>query len=230
MRATTTAHPNLTGIFSTGESLLAEHGKVFMHAGQIITHVHLIREGAIHSYRVGQRGHTITHTFYGPGDVFPVAGVRQVDAVATNFEPLVDTKLYRLPRATFTRLCQENNLASYELAVQVTEQYNHYVQRVGNLQYTNAYDRVVYFLLLMAQRFGQPGDENAIEIALPLTHYLIASTVNVARETASRSMKRLTQKGIVQKRTKRYVISDVTALAAELHDKSIYIPAPFEES
>lgn len=201
-----------------------------MHAGQTITHVHLIVEGAVHSYRVGQRGHTITHTFYGPGDIFPVAGVRQVDAITTNFEPLVDTKLFRLPRATFTKLCRENNLASYELAVQVTEQYAHYVQRVGNLQYTNAYDRVIYFLLLMAQRFGRPGESQAIEITLPLTHYLIASTVNVARETASRCMKRLTQKGIIQKRSKRYLIADVTALGAELHDKSVYIPAPFEES
>lgn len=198
-----------------------------MHPGQSITHVHLIVEGAIHSYRVGQRGQTITHTFYGPGDIFPVAGVRQVDAITTNFEPLVDTRFFRLPKETFSQLCQENSLASYELAVQVTEQYAHYVQRVGNLQYTNAYDRVIYFLLLMAQRFGRPNETQAIEVTLPLTHYLIASTVNVARETASRCMKRLTQKGIIQKRSKRYIIVNVAALAAELHDKSVCIPSPF---
>ncbi len=220
-------HPNLTKIFRSGETLRIEKGHVFLRAGDAIDNMYLIAEGVAYSYRFGPKGEKITHSFYGPDDILPVSGIRQVDAMSTSFEALMPVKLYRMSRAAFTEAVRNDGQASYELAVRITEQYNHYVQRVGNLQYTNAYDRVVYCFLLLAQRFGRPSGEDGLEITLPLTHSLIGSTINVARETASRCMKRLAQKGIVKKQAKLYTVTSIAALAGELHDKSVYIPTLF---
>lgn len=221
------SHPNLTSLFRNGELLHIEKGHVFLRAGDAIEYIHLITEGVAYSYRFGPKGEKITHSFYSPGDVMPVSGIRMATTMSTSFEALTPLKMYRLPRPTFMKLIQSDGQASYELAIRITEQYNHYVQRVGNLQYTNSYDRVVYCFILLAQRFGRATPSGGIEITLPLTHSLIGSTINVARETASRCMKRLTQKGIIKKQSKLYNITDLTKLGAELHDKSVFTPDLF---
>lgn len=215
-------------MFHDAQMISVERGELFLRLGDTIESLYLLQEGAIYSYRLGTKKEKITHSFYGPADILPVAGVRGVETVSTYFEALTPVKLYALPVAEFTKQIKKDALAGYELAVQITQQYNYYVQRVGNLQYTNAYDRVGYCFLLLAERFGVALDDGSVMITIPLTHHLVASTVNVARETASRSIKRLNHKKLIKKQANAYIITDLAGLVAELHDKTIYVPPIFK--
>ena len=218
-----TVYNSLINIFHQGESWQTARHEVLLRAGDRDDHVYFVAEGILYSYRYGPHGDKITRTFYGPGDILPISSLQRIATVPAYFESLTSAKLHKLPASTFQSLTRHNATASYDLAMQITDQYTDYVRRVGNLQYTNAYDRIVYCLLLLSQRFGNAQENGAIQITVPLTHSLIASTVSVARETASRCLKRLAQKNLVCKEAKLLVIIDPGALAAELHDNTLNI-------
>jgi CRP/FNR family transcriptional regulator len=95
------------------------------------------------------------------------------------------------------------------------EMYRLHSERILNLEYRTAKERIVSFLLTMANRFGTRTSQGLL-IEAPLRHQDIASSINATRETTSREISALEKKGLVSKDKSLYLLQDVNALRAIL--------------
>lgn len=105
------------------------------------------------------------------------------------------------------------------LAAQIAEQYAIYADRIDNLQYTNARDRLIYRIIQLSQRFGTETD-GTIVIDASITQTNLAKSINIARETVGREMEYLMRTHLVYRKRGKIVIMDIEKLYQELKDKS----------
>lgn len=63
---------------------------------------------------------------------------------------------------------------------------------------------------------GQKNGRDEVVIAAPITHQDIADSLHMIRETASREIDRLRQKGLVYQRHRRFVVPNMNQLRQEM--------------
>ncbi len=79
------------------------------------------------------------------------------------------------------------------------------------LSISNTPRRIVNFIILQIQRNPTPGQPQTLD-NLP-THQDIANMINTSRETVTRVLNELTQKGIIQRKNHQLIILDPSALS-----------------
>src|SRR5207253_2598102 len=126
-----------------------------------------------------------------------------------------DCTLWRMSWGWFLRLVQTNLELCFAMSMQLATQFQAYMDRIDNLEYKKADERVAYRLLFLASRFGIKAD-NVITIDVPITHELLAQSVNLTRETVSRHVEILVSKDIISHINHRFAIKDLDGLTSRL--------------
>jgi CRP/FNR family transcriptional regulator len=93
--------------------------------------------------------------------------------------------------------------------------YRGHSQRILNLEYRSVDERLISFLLITAERFGNQTAEGLM-IDVPLKHQDIASSINASRETTGRAITRLEKKGLITNRQTRFILHNVKKLQSYL--------------
>jgi CRP/FNR family transcriptional regulator len=99
--------------------------------------------------------------------------------------------------------------------MQLAQQFRAYSDRLDNLEFNKASDRVIYRLLFLASRFGIR-EGNDIRIDLPITHEILANSVGLARESVSREAEKLEKANLIQRAGQNIVIKDVDVLVRKV--------------
>jgi len=113
-----------------------------------------------------------------------------------------------------------NSQLSFEIIERALEQHGVFIDRINNLQYRFARERLVFCLLYLARRFGIVTD-NEYEIGLRVSHQVLASNINLSRESVGREIDRLVRKGMIMMRGGHIVLKDIQGLIAELPGSSV---------
>ena len=77
--------------------------------------------------------------------------------------------------------------------------------------------RLARTLLRLADRFGQPGEDGAVRLTLPLTHETLAGLVCAARETTTSLVSDLRRSGAIEGTRGRYRLHTTRLLAIASH-------------
>ena len=107
-----------------------------------------------------------------------------------------ETILYRVAKSDFLAFLKQNEHAVAAILDMAIEAYRLHSERVMNLEYRTVRERIAMFLLTHAERFGKK-TKGGITIMAPVRRQDIASSINASRETASRELSHLAQKGYV---------------------------------
>ncbi len=191
-------------------------GEVILDAEQR-SDVYYIESGFVKVYAINGQGELYTHIIYKSGELFPVIWAFNDSIQNVFYEAITPTVVRHTSKEKFLAFANESVEAAYALVVQVSQQFFVYTSRVDNLEYRSARERVVYRLLFMAYRFGVKRPDG-VHIELPLTHELIASTINLVRESVSRELEKLEKKQLINCRNRYVLIYDVQKLNQELSD------------
>lgn len=204
-------------LFATGQQLHYLKGQLIIHAEDMPDYVYCIKRGLVKIYSINNQGEEYVHIFYGPGEIFPMRWILGVGASWSNifFQAATATDLYRLPTEQVLAVLQEDALLTTSLLRQVTRQFQLYADRIDNLEYKYASERLAYRLLLLAGRFGEATPAGTL--LPPITQQDIANSVNLSRESANRELERLTRRGLIGRQGRRLIVRDHEALAKELH-------------
>lgn len=168
--------------------------------------IYLIVSGYFRVYATNfRRREEFTHILYGPGEIFPMGWLTKQKASLAYYVSLTPAEIYRLSPEQFKKDMLRNNQLAYAMLQQTLEQYRIFTMRVNNLEYKYARERLAYRLLFLANRFGQPTPEGVV-IAPPLTHQLLASSLNLSRESVSREIEKFARKGLVAYTPDRQII------------------------
>jgi CRP-like cAMP-binding protein len=132
------------------------------------------------------------------------------------YEAITRTVTYSLPRAEFLSAVQQNLALCrivFALSMQTMDDYN---QRIDNLEYVSAKERIINRLMYLTSRFGRRVDHQKVLIETPVTYHEVAASLNMTRETANRIMSYLMKEGIIERKGRQLVIANPQQLPSLL--------------
>lgn len=206
----------ITEFFAKGRQKKYSAGELIA-SGEAPSGVFFVESGFVKVYSISDSGDRYVHLLYKHGEVFPLIWALKDIRRRVFYEAASPVKVWVVSKSDFLDYFKLENNTSYELLAQITDQFRIYADRLDNLQYKSAHEKVVYRLLFLAGRFGVNSDGGLL-INAPVTHELIAESINLTRETVSREMEKLGKKGLVGKSGGNILLIDIKGLAKEFSE------------
>ncbi len=203
-------HNDLAALFKTETSKKFLAGEVIL-SGEEPPGVFYIEKGFVQVYSISDSGDRYLHIIYKHSELFPLIWAIKNVRRRVFYEALTGVELRQMPRHKFLDLIRKNIKAASEIMRQLAEQFYVYADRLDNLEYKTAHERVVYRVLFLASRFGRR-DRSRIIIEVPVTHELIAESINLTRETVSREIEKLEKQKLLSRRGGNIVIENLEEL------------------
>jgi CRP-like cAMP-binding protein len=215
-------------LFEGGETITYPKGQIILHASDEVTHMHRIQDGFVKVYTINSRGDEQVHVVYGPTDIFPLTSLLGAEPNVFFYQAITDCEIGRKPLGEVGKLLATQGDLAYACMKQAVEQFKIFVTRVYSLEYRFARERLAHRLLVLAGRFGKRTDQGIV-LQAPLTQQVIASSINLSRETVSREMERFVSKGFLQEISrsgKPMIILDPAGLSAEIPGSPHFVIDP----
>jgi CRP/FNR family transcriptional regulator len=194
-----------------GEPLKFDKNAFVIRPGESPPGVFFIESGLVKAYDITKYREENLLIIRMTGEIFPLIWAVTGQERDIIYEAMTPAAVFRLSRAAFSGFVREHPEANAPLLSLVIEMYRLHSERIFNLEYRSVRERLISFLLTMAQRFGEPA-EGGLQIRVPLTGQDIASSVNASRESASRELTALAKKGLIIRDRDGITLVDVTKL------------------
>lgn len=210
------------------QKFFSEHGltktyssdNVVIHADQLPDHVSLLVSGLVKAYTYDRTGSKHLHMIFSPGKCFPLFRVLQNQANQVTCVAQNDIVVLQVGRHKFLEELEHNHELTRALLDQSVAQFQAFTNRIENLQYSSARERLLFRLLSLASSFGHKVESAAYEIDIGLTHEDLAASIQVSREVVTRQLRTLKAKQVVIYSRKKLALNPVLALS-ELRDPNL---------
>lgn len=215
MLATDQQTQALVSLFHSGTKLTYRKGEFVIRPGETPNSVFYIESGLVKAFNISKYGEENLLIIRKSHEIFPLIWALTGQERDINYQALTPTVIWRLHPKKYTTFLNTHPDALRPILDMVTEMYRLHSERLLNLEYRTVRERLISFLLLMYERFGEETPEGML-INVPLRHQDIGSSINASRETASRELATLERKGLIRNKQSSIVLKDVEALKAFL--------------
>lgn len=180
-----------------------------------ITSIYLLKKGLVRMYIISEEGEEATIHVFRSGSFFPIMLSFSSRPNKYYFEAVEDMKVVKAPAKEVTEFIKSNPDVLFDLTTRFADAITGLMLRIEQLVSQGAYPKIVSLLLYLTDTFGEKIDEGT-KIKLQFSHDDIAAWVGVARETVSRQIEKLQQKGLIKQEDRHIVITDLKKLQDEL--------------
>ena len=205
----------LVDLFKQGTALNYKRGEYIIRPGEPPRHVYYIEKGRVKAFNISKYGEENLLIIRKEHEIFPLIWSISGQERHIIYQTLTPTTVLRITPEDFQAFMTGNKKTLAPILDMVTEMYRIHSDRLLNLQYRTVRERLVSFLITMANRFGYKNGEGT-HIDVPLRHQDIASSVNSTRETISRELTKLENKGIINNSQGYITIKDMPKLKSYL--------------
>ena len=176
-------------------------------------HLLFVLAGRLQAVDLTEDGREIGLSFLIPGDYFGELSI--IDGLPRSASVVASEKslIALLPRAQALALIYHNPLVSERMFKRMASSIRSAANYRNILGIPSAYQRV--FALL--NQFAKPAPGGMVVIENMPTQQEIAITVNTSRETVSRAIQILLQKGVVEKDLRRLIVRKPDELSKAIH-------------
>lgn len=174
-------------LFERGRKLSYKKGELIIRANETPTGVFLIESGLVKTYDITKYGEENLLIIRKSGEIFPLIWSTTGEERSVIYEALTPVQLWKVDRVTYLEQLAKEKDALPSFIDLIIEMYRIHSLRIINLEYRTVRERIVSFLLIMAERFGENKNGKTV-ITAPLRRQDIASSVNSSRETAGREI------------------------------------------
>jgi CRP/FNR family transcriptional regulator len=197
--------------FENGEHLEFAKGEVILGANQKSPGLFWIVEGFVKVYSVNNRGEQYIHIIYGKEEVFPLTWL--IDRTKRNvyYEALTKCKVWVVPQPELLEKIKTDSQLSFDVLSHVVTQFKFYSDRIDNLEFKFASERLVYRLLFLAGRFGVR-QKTGILLQVPITQQVLANSINLSRESVTRELDKLSKRGLIAYDGRQIILTDIDAM------------------
>lgn len=189
-------------------------GEVLVRADDDPIGIFYLKEGFVKQYAISKKGDELVINVFKPISFFPMSWAINQTKNDYFFEAVTDLVIWRAPREEVVSFVKDNPDVLFDLLRRVYKGTDGVLTRMAYLMSGNAYARLITELLIYARRFGK---EQKM-VGITISEKDLAAQSGMTRETASREMKILKDKGLIVLRGNNLVIKDVQSLESELHD------------
>jgi len=190
-------------------------GEIIIRTDEPPPGVYCVKEGYVKAYTITDLGEENLHIIYGPNTIFPIIWAITGRLRQIFYESMDEVLVYRISRQDFLTFTNTDPKDTQAMLAHAIDMANTSADRIDGLEYTHGYSRIIYLLIALAERHGEPYGTGVI-IRAPVKHHDIAASTNCSRETVSREMEKLEELGLVDYHDHLIVISDLTQLQHEL--------------
>ncbi|MDX1765806.1 MAG: Crp/Fnr family transcriptional regulator [Candidatus Saccharimonadales bacterium] len=173
--------------------------------------VFFVDKGHFKVYELTRSGNENIHTFKQPGNIFPMRWAIINQQRESYTQAISDATVYRLAASHFRDFLRNQPDVMIDTLKSMVMLYESYSERIHNLEYRYAKERIAFRLLALARRYGVL-HKGKYYIHLPIRQSEFADSINVTRETASRELGKLKRNGIIDYNDTEYLILKPKAL------------------
>jgi CRP-like cAMP-binding protein len=167
--------------------------------------LYVVKQGQVKVVLIGEDGREVILSVLGEGDFFGEMALIDDEPRSAHVIAMGDSLLV-LRREDFQGLLMQTPAIALAMLRELTRRLRRVDEKVGSLVLLDVNGRVARLLLDLAEEAG--GER----ITRRLTHHTIAQMIGSSRETVSRTMRELVDKGYIEVSRRDIVIRDRSAL------------------
>lgn len=176
--------------------------------------IFFLTKGVVKMTFLSKEGIELTLNIYKPFSIFPMSIVFNGKENKYLFSSLTKAEGYFAPLSAFRRLLKKNPGIVFDLLKRIYQGLDGFFLHLESLLLGDAYLRILTHLIIYAKRFGQVSTDKII-FNWQLTHQQLASQTGLARESVTREIKKLQDKGLIGYDGKKLFIYDISKLEQE---------------
>jgi len=168
--------------------------------------LYIVSTGQVKVVLIGEDGREVILSVLGDGDFFGEMSLIDDEPRSAHVIAMKDSQLLVLRRDDFQARLEENPRIALKLLRVLVERLRRADEKIGGLVLLDVNGRVAQLLLDLAEESGGP------RITRRLTHHTIAQMIGSSRETVSRAMRELVERGAIDVSRREITIKQADAL------------------
>jgi CRP-like cAMP-binding protein len=190
-------------------------GEILIRADDDPLGIFYLKNGIVKKYAISKKGDELIVNLFKPVSYFPMSWAINDTPNEYYYEAMTDVEVWRVPREKAVAFIKDNPDIMFDLLARLYNGTDGMITRMTYLMAGNAYTRLITELLISVKRFGKKtGSGDELEVAI--SEKDIANQAGMSRETVSREMKHLKNKGIVVIEKSTLKVKSLAALEYEL--------------
>ncbi|MFE2265448.1 Crp/Fnr family transcriptional regulator [Streptomyces griseosporeus] len=179
---------------------------VVLRKGEPSTHVLLVLEGWLKVTDDSSDGHEALLALRGPGDVIGESAALDDTSRSASVTALEPVRAVFVPAHRFKAFLDDHPVAARQLMGLITDRMRAADRKRLELAACGVKQRLALLLLELAQYHGDPVPEG-VRIKVPLTQQELAGAVGSSRESVTRLLRELRERGCVTTRRQSLVVA-----------------------
>jgi CRP-like cAMP-binding protein len=168
--------------------------------------LYIVSTGQVKVVLIGEDGREVILSVLGDGDFFGEMSLIDDEPRSAHVIAMKDSQLLVLRRDDFQARLQETPGVALKLLRVLVQRLRRADEKIGGLVLLDVNGRVAQLLLDLAEESGGP------KITRRLTHHTIAQMIGSSRETVSRAMRELVERGTIEVSRREITIRQPDAL------------------
>ena len=205
----------IEGFFTQFKHVKYKKDEILVRADDDPSGIFYLVSGNVRKYAISQKGDELVVNIFKPISFFPMSWAINSESNEYFYDALTPVEIYRAPKEKVVEFVKNNPDVLYDLMSRVYRGTEGMLRRMTYLMAGNAYARLLTELVIHAKRFGKK-NENTGKIEIKVSEKELASQAGMTRETVSREMKNLKDKGLVTFDKNILKISNIEELENEL--------------
>lgn len=197
----------LEGFFTKFKHQIYKKGEILIRADDDPSGIFYLKKGFIKEYAISKKGDELVVNIFKPIVFFPMSWAINNTPNKYFFEAITNAEIYKAPKEKVLAFVKSNPDVLYDLLGRVYKGTDGLLVRMIYLMSGNAYARLIAELLISVKRFGNP---------LRISEKELAAQSGMTRETVSREIKTLKEKGLVKFERGTIIIKSLNELEEEL--------------
>lgn len=189
-------------------------GQVLILNGDEPSKIYYLMQGTVKQYDVSYRGEEIVLNLFKPGAFFPMSHALNGGTSPYIYEAAEDIELKICPADQVITFVREHPDILLDLLSRVYRGTDALLGRIVQLMDGSARTRLLYELIIAAKRFGSTEDDE--RYILDISEKELAARAGLSRETISREISKLKERGLAELKDGRITIPSLSALEARI--------------
>lgn len=193
-------------------------GQILIFADETPEHIFYLTSGKVRCYDVSYRGDEVIVNIFKPPAFFPMSYAINRKPNQYFYKTEEPTELHIVPVEDALSFVKDNPDVAFDLLSRLYSGIDGLLARIVHLMSGTARSRLIYELLIECRRFGKK--ESGGKVLLTASEGDIAARAGLSRETVSREIHKLKQRGLVSIERGGIVLLDIPSLE-KLHGSEV---------
>lgn len=203
----------LEAFFSQFRTYKYKKGEILIRAGDAPGGIYYLKSGKVKQYSISRNGEELVVNIFKPISFFPMSWAINNTKNDYFFEAMDNLELIKAPKEKVVQFIKDQPEATFDLLSRVYIGLDGILQRMTYFMAGSAYTRLITEIVIIAKRFGT---KDGYKYTITSTEKDVASQSGMTRETVSREIKIMKNKGLLTFARNEIIVPDIRLLETEL--------------